>query len=575
VTSRAYLSLALGLLAAALSGCGPDRLVQPAPRESFLLVNANVSGTTVATVVIEVSAEDLVPSRVFNLVISNGTASGTITVPSGSARTITARAYDAGGVQTHSGSVTLDIQPGTNGTLNLRLSALVGDITIDVSLGSIQVAVSPASHNVDLSGTFTLTAVVTDDGSPVSTGTVTWATYHPGIATVASTGPRTAQVTGVALGQTMIVATYSGSAGAATVNVVLPALQVVASGLGRPVGVFQAPGDATRLFIVLQNGVIRVLENGTLLGTPFLDISAAVSDADEEGLLSMAFHPDYQSNGRFFVFYTDVVTGNNNIIRLNVSADPNVANLASVTPVMSLPHPVTRHNGGLLLFGPDGMLRIATGDAQNGPQARDRTSLHGKLLRIDVDGAAPYAIPPDNPYAGHATFRREIWAYGLRNPWRYAFDLVTGALYLTDVGEGEWEEVNVQPGSSPGGEDYGWDIMEGPECFTTPCDQTGLALPAFAYDHDGSEPNGCSITGGFVYRGQALPSLAGRYLYSDFCDGFVRSFRYDAGVVSDHRHHATLDAGFGVVAFGQDLAGELYLVSIGNGGQVLKLVPGT
>jgi glucose/arabinose dehydrogenase len=330
-------------------------------------------------------------------------------------------------------------------------------------------------------------------------------------------------------------------------------------GLSFPVFLTAPEGDA-RLFIVEKAGRIRVVVNGTLAATPFLNISGLVSTGSEQGLLGLAFHPDYETNGHFYVNYTDVA-GNTRIVRYTVSGDANVADAGSAKPILTVNQPEDNHNGGMIAFGPDDLLYIGMGDGGGGGdpdgEGQNRESLLGDLLRIDVDAGDPYAIPPDNPYATHATFRREIWASGLRNPWRFSFDRNGSTLYVADVGQSTNEEVNAVP-ADLAGVNYGWDIMEGTDCFsTTPCNTAGLTLPVTEYDNDS---DGCSVTGGYVYRGTTFPALAGLYFYSDFCEGWLRSFRLVAGTATDEREWAIPSIG-NVSSFGEDGAGELYILS--------------
>lgn len=346
-------------------------------------------------------------------------------------------------------------------------------------------------------------------------------------------------------------------------------LAQVAAGLESPVHLTAPPGDP-RLFVVEQPGRIRIIEDGELLPTPFLDIASKVGSGGERGLLSVAFHPDYASNGRFYVNYTDR-SGDTRIERYTVSAaDPNRADAASAKLILTVAQPFSNHNGGLLLFGPDGMLYIGMGDGGSGgdPQGhgQNKATLLGALLRIDVDGGDPYAIPPDNPYVGETGARGEIWAIGLRNPWRFAFDPPANRLYVADVGQNRYEEVNVVAADAPG-LNYGWNIMEGAHCYPGgSCNTSGLVVPALEYTHD----DGCSITGGFVYRGAAIPSLVGHYLYADYCAGWIRSFRYDGAAAADRRELIAGGAG-NILSFGQDAAGELYVLS--SNGRVYRIEP--
>ena len=347
------------------------------------------------------------------------------------------------------------------------------------------------------------------------------------------------------------------------------AVEVVARGLTAPLYVTAPPNDV-RLFVVEQNGRVLIIEDGRVRERPFLDVSARLRFGGERGLLSLAFHPNYARNGYFFVNYSEKVNGATRIERYRVSQDANRADPASAQLILRAEQPYSNHNGGHILFGPDGMLYIAMGDGGSGGDPKgngqNRASLLGALLRIDIDRGLPYAIPPDNPFTGDAGARPEIWAWGLRNPWRIAFDGAAGLLYVADVGQDEWEEVTIVRASA-GGLNHGWNLMEGNHCFAEDdCDLATLTLPAYEYEHD----EGCSITGGLVYRGAALPALAGHYLFSDYCTGFLRSLSHgDGGVVAVHEWAAG-DIG-NVTTFGEDSAGEIYITN--SDGDVLKLVP--
>ena len=324
-----------------------------------------------------------------------------------------------------------------------------------------------------------------------------------------------------------------------------------------------------RLFIVEQEGRIRIVKNGQLPATPFLDITGSVGAGGERGLLSVAFHPSYATNGYFYVDYTDN-NGDTRIERYTVGPNPDIADVASAKLILFIAQPYSNHNGGHVTFGPDGMLYIGMGDGGSGGDPQNRAqnpdSLLGKLLRIDVDHGDPYAIPAGNPFAtgGGAP---EIWALGLRNPWRFAFDRAAGLLYIADVGQDLWEEVSVAP-AGQGGLNYGWRIMEGLHCFNpTSCSSTGLVQPVVEYSH----ANGCSITGGFVYRGTRAPSLVGQYFYSDYCSGWMRSFSYANGAVTGQTSWS-LNVSLGnVLSFGEDSARELYVLSAGGG--VYRIAP--
>ena len=336
-------------------------------------------------------------------------------------------------------------------------------------------------------------------------------------------------------------------------------LEQVAS-LSFPLDLTTAPGDPTRMFVAEKGGRIRVIRDGTLLGTPFLDISGLVSDGGEQGLLGITFHPSYAQNGRFFVDYTDT-NGNTRVVGYRVSGNPDVADAASASQILFIEHPFPNHNAGQLAFGPDGFLYIAHGDGggANDPSSngQDTTDLLGSLLRIDIDSAAPYAIPPSNPFVGTPGARGELWNIGLRNPFRFSFDRANGDLYIADVGQAAREEVNVAP-AGQGGQNYGWDILEGSLCVGGgSCDQSGLTPPVLEYDHSGGA---CTIIGGYVYRGSAIPEIRGHYFYGDLCARFVKSFRFDGGA-SNQRDWPTLSPSDGILSFGQDAAGELYVLT--------------
>lgn len=344
-------------------------------------------------------------------------------------------------------------------------------------------------------------------------------------------------------------------------------VEPVATGLAGPVHLTAPPGD-DRLFVVEQPGRIRVIAGGELLEAPFLDITDRVGAGGERGLLSVAFHPEYASNGRFVVDYTDTA-GDTRIVEYTVSADPDVADTATARVILTVEQPYPNHNGGLVVFGPDGNLWIGMGDGGSAGDplghGQDSTTLLGALLRIDVDGGEPYAIPSDNPFASGGG-APEVWAYGLRNPWRYSFDGATGRLFIADVGQNAWEEVHVASADAPG-LNYGWNILEGSHCYgASECDTSGLELPVHEYPH----AEGCSITGGHVYRGSAMAGLDGHYFYGDFCDGWVRSFRYDG---ADAVEHLSYDFGAigRILSFGRDAAGELYVLT--DQGTVYRLVP--
>ena len=332
-------------------------------------------------------------------------------------------------------------------------------------------------------------------------------------------------------------------------------LEPIANGLGSPVSITHA-GDS-RLFITLQDGQIVIWDRTQILATPFLDIRDLTSKGGERGLLSVAFHPRYAENGFFFVNYTNVA-GHTVIARYRVSSDPNRADAASAHQILLIEQPFSNHNGGQMQFGPDGSLYIGMGDGGSGGdpgnRAQSLATLLGKMLRINVDGD-PYSVPPGNPFVNETAARPEIWALGLRNPWRFSFDRASGDLWIADVGQGEWEEVNFQPAASIGGENYGWRRMEGTHCFnpSSSCNPGNLVLPVIEYDHSGGA---CSVTGGYVYRGASSPRLNGTYIYGDYCNGRIWGATRTGAAVTTRE---LLDTGLLISTFGEDLNGELYV----------------
>lgn len=342
--------------------------------------------------------------------------------------------------------------------------------------------------------------------------------------------------------------------------------------LNAPLFLTSPPGDTARLFVVEKGGRIKVVDKSTssLIGI-FLDISSLVSTGSEQGLLGMAFDPQYATNGRFYVSYTDKTgIGNSVVARYLVSPNPNVAMSTADRIILTVTQPATNHNGGMIAFGPDNFLYLGFGDGGGAGdpdnRAQNRGDLLGKLLRIDVSQSTSpqpaYLIPPDNPYVGQSGVRTEIWSFGLRNPWRYSFDRQTGDLYIADVGQGNWEEVDVatSAGGTGKGANFGWKVMEGGHCYPpgSSCNTAGLTFPLIEYDHS----VGCSIAGGYVYRGTALPALQGTYFYADYCQGFVRSFRLVNGVPSQLTDWTSAFApGGNITSFGEDGVGDLYVMT--------------
>jgi glucose/arabinose dehydrogenase len=350
-------------------------------------------------------------------------------------------------------------------------------------------------------------------------------------------------------------------------------LEPVATGLNNPLYLTSPPGETDRLFIVEQGGTIRIVKGGALLPDPFLDITDRVSSGGERGLFALAFDPGYASNGRFVVHYTDP-SGNTRLSVFHVSADPDRADPLSETIVLTAQQPFPNHNGGQILFGPDGDLYMGLGDGGGGGDTQGNgqriTDLLGDILRLDLSSGTSAVPPADNPFVGRTDAEPAVWSYGLRNPWRFSFDRATGDLYIADVGQNAWEEVDVATAAAGIGKgvNYGWNRMEGTHCFgASSCDTTGLALPVLEYDHG----QGCSITGGYVYRGAASPALQGHYFYGDYCSGWVRSFRVQDGQAVDQAQWPTLAPGGPVLSFGEDQAGELYVLSAN--GTVFRIVP--
>ena len=334
--------------------------------------------------------------------------------------------------------------------------------------------------------------------------------------------------------------------------------QMIISGLQRPVDL--QPDGSGRLFVIEKSGRIRIIQNDQLIETPFLDITDRVgSGGNEQGFLGLAFHPQYAQNGRFFVNYTDKL-GDTVLARFQVSSDPNVADPKSEVKILGVDQPFANHNGGGLVFGPDGFLYAGLGDggSQGDPfgNAQNTGVVLGKILRLNVDSAEPYAVPADNP------FGNEVWVYGLRNPWRFSFDKLTSDLYIGDVGQNTWEEIDFLPAGSPGGTNYGWNFREGAHDYKGG-GPAGMVDPVAEYSHP---EGGCSVTGGYVYRG-SMPEWNGIYLYADYCTGMIWGLiQSDGGWQSQ----ALFDLDVTITSFGQDSSGELYILS--DSGGVFRLV---
>lgn len=361
-----------------------------------------------------------------------------------------------------------------------------------------------------------------------------------------------------------LVALVPQDAGAAAIRLV-----TVETGFDQPIFVTGAGAGSTRLFVVEKPGRIRVVKNGKALATPFLDIADIVNDAaNERGLLGLAFHPDYENNGFFYVDYNDA-TGDIIVERYKVSGDPDRADPNSSTPILRIPHrEAENHNGGTLAFGPqDGYLYISVGDGghEQSANAQDTDVLLGKILRLDVDHKTQnrnYAIPPDNPFADGKGGRPEIWEFGLRNPFRFSFDRETGRLYIGDVGQNRWEEID-RAGPRKGGLNFGWDITEGRHCFNPPknCDKSGITFPIHEYSHD----VGNVVTGGVVYRGKDIPALVGIYVFADFGSDEIWGLKRNRDGAWVRSVLLRSDDDLRIPCFGESDNGELFVVDIASG----------
>jgi glucose/arabinose dehydrogenase len=343
----------------------------------------------------------------------------------------------------------------------------------------------------------------------------------------------------------------------------------VVTGLDRPVDIQNAGDGSGRLFVVERPGRIRVVENGRLLAAPFLDIGDRVgSDGSERGLLGFAFHPHYHENGYFFVNYTNK-DGNTVIARFKVSADPDRADSGSGVKLLEVDQPYANHNGGVVAFGSDGYLYLGLGDGGSGgdPHGNGQSTktLLGKILRIDVDHGEPYTVPPENPFVNGGG-RPEVWAYGLRNPWRFSFDRLNGEMYIGDVGQNQWEEIDFIQAGTSGGVNFGWNYFEGDHPYSgQPAAQLDLTWPVAEYSH----ADGCAVTGGIVYRGAQLPAWNGIYIYGDYCSGLIWGLLRSG---TNWQSQVLFRSGFNITTFGQDESGEAYLSDY-NSGTIYRLSP--
>lgn len=362
--------------------------------------------------------------------------------------------------------------------------------------------------------------------------------------------------------------------------VVWPTIQLapLASGMALPVSITAAGDHSGRLFVVEQGGQIQIVRNGVKLPQPFLDVRSLITSGGERGLLGLAFSPNYAANGHFYVYYTNL-SGDLTIARYSVGANPDLADPTSGVVVLTILHPTnSNHNGGQLAFGPDGYLYAGTGDGGGGGDpannAQNLNVLLGKLLRLDVEGsgcvqnppkAQNYCIPAGNPLVSTPGTRAEIWSYGLRNPWRFSFDRLTGDLYIADVGQDLQEEINFQPSAAVGGHNYGWKILEGNLCYAPASGCTPPAAyvpPVMVYEHGANDSNGCSVTGGYAYRGPNIYlNMQGVYFYADFCKGKIYGLKDDAG----WQTQLLMTAPFTISSFGQDDSGSLYVADYSNG----------
>ena len=547
----------------------------PTPATQMVLVTSGATAT--ATPIVYAIASARLAVNILGLPAGTG-ASISVTGPGGYTRAVTASeqidllqpgTYTVTASQVQGGGKTYRPAPATQ-TVTLTASASptmatvaygAGSATLDLTISGLPAATN-GSVTVTGPGGFARTLAASTTLQYLEAGTYTVAGGIVGSSLTTHAPSPASQTVTLADGGTGAVTVAYGSA-----PLDLGA-ELVVEGLTAPVFLTALPGD-DRQFVVERNGRIRIIRADTLLTTPFLDLRSRVNFTGERGMLSMTFDPAYATNGLFYVYYVDLF-GDMVVERFNSTPGSDVAGASGGT-VIVIPHRGENHHGGLITFGPDGMLYVAPGDGGccGDPQnnAQNRTTLLGKILRLDVR-TAPYVVPPDNPFVGQSGVRAEIWAYGLRNPWRYSFDEAGGLIYIGDVGQDTREEINVSPVTAKG-LNYGWRLMEGTACYnpSTSCNPGGqpLVSPAHEYLH----ADGCSVTGGYVYRGAAIPELTGHYLYADYCRGWLRSFRATAaGIATEHHSWANVTLP-SVVSFGRDGAGELYMIA---GTQVWRLV---
>lgn len=346
-------------------------------------------------------------------------------------------------------------------------------------------------------------------------------------------------------------------------------LELLADGFQKPIYITHAGDSTGRLFVVEQSGIIRIVTGGHVLDKPFLDLSDKITRrSSEQGLLGLAFDPDYSNNGQFFVHYSDN-NGDTVVMRLFVSSDANRANHQSGSKVLEQSQPYRNHNGGQIAFGPDGHLYVGLGDGglagdphKNG---QNLATWLGSILRVSIESPVGYTVPSDNPFVENKDALSEIWAYGLRNPWRFSFDRITGDLYIADVGQNDWEEINFQPADSLGGENYGWSNMEGNHCYRLGCESGIFSAPIAEYRHSNGT---CSVTGGYVYRGEALLHMRGSYVYGDFCSGTI--WTISRTMSGDWDEALIIESELQISSFGEDEFGEVYVVDYAGG--IYKIV---